>query len=73
MLETPSPTDGALAQELLASRGIPRVIHGPDRGSLAFGASANELTRPDLGVAKGAKERARVLDEARGRGARDGA
>lgn len=72
LLEAPSPTDASLAQELLESRGIPSVLYGADRYNLAFGASANQLTRPDLYVPKGMRERARaVLDEAWGGTKRD--
>lgn len=66
LLEAPSPVDAALAKELLAEHGIPSFTHGRDRDLAELGAGVhNSLTRPDLFVPKGARERARViLDEA---------
>ncbi len=67
LLEAPTPTDAALAKELLESRGIPTFVLGPDPNALVFGASADELFRPDLFVAKGLGAKARaILDEAWG-------
>lgn len=72
LLEAPTAVDAALAQELLESRGIPSVMHGVDRYSVAYGASAQELFRPDLLVPKGRREEARaILDEAWGSGKPD--
>lgn len=66
LLEAPSPVDAALAKDLLAEQGIPSYLHGRDRDMAELGAGVhNALTRPDLFVPKGAREKARaILDEA---------
>ncbi len=66
LLEAPSPVDAALAKDLLAERGIPSFTQGRDRDMAELGAGVhNSLTRPDLFVPKGMREKARaILDEA---------
>lgn len=66
LLEAPSPVDAALAKDLLAEHGIPSFTAGRDRDMAELGVGVhNALTRPDLFVPKGMREKARaVLDEA---------
>jgi hypothetical protein len=66
LLEAPSAVDAALAKDLLEARGIPSFTQGRDRDLAELGAGVhNALTRPDLYVPKGMREKARaVLDEA---------
>lgn len=66
LLEAPSPVDAALAKDLLTEHGIPSFTAGRDRDMAELGVGVhNALTRPDLFVPKGMREKARaVLEEA---------
>jgi Putative prokaryotic signal transducing protein len=66
LLAAPNPIEVDMAQELLASAGIPSVLHGDERLNLdSIAGSWRVSKRPDLLVPKSALERARaVLKEA---------
>lgn len=66
LLASPDPVEADLAKDLLASEGIPSMLHGQDRDLAEFGAAAHAgISRPDLLVPKSALARAReILSEA---------
>ena len=62
LLAAPDPTESDLARDLLASAGIPSMLHGQDRDFAELGAAGHRgVARPDLLVPKSALERARAL------------
>jgi hypothetical protein len=65
LLAAPDPIEAELARGILHRAGIPSYLHGQDRGFSAFGCAGHRLlTRPDLYVPRGMRERARaVLEE----------
>ena len=66
LLEAPHPVEAEMARDLLAEAGIPTFMHGPDAGMADLGVAVQgQVTRPNLYVPKGARERAQaVLDRA---------
>lgn len=62
LLAAPNPVEAEMARELLASHGIPSMLHGVDRDYAELGAAAHSaITRPDLLIPRSALERARKL------------
>jgi hypothetical protein len=60
LLEAPNPTSARIARNLLDDAGIPSFLHGRDigdEGEEVF----QEITRPDLFVPKGMKEKAQEV------------
>ena len=62
LLESPDPVEADLAKDLLASEGIPSMLHGQDWGLARFGTAVHaSISRPDLLVPKSALSRAREV------------
>jgi hypothetical protein len=62
LLATPNPIEVDMAQDLLASAGIPSVLHGDERLNMySIAGTWSVSKRPDLLVPKSALERARAL------------
>ncbi|MFN0243196.1 MAG: DUF2007 domain-containing protein [Planctomycetota bacterium] len=62
LLAAPNPVEAEMARELLASHGIPSMLHGVDRDYAELGAAAHSaITRPDLLIPRSALERARQV------------
>lgn len=62
LLTAPNPVEAALAKDLLTERGIPSFTHGRDRDLAELGSGVhNALTRPDVYVPKGMRERAQAI------------
>ena len=62
LLEAPDPIEAEMARTLLASAGIPCLIHGQDRDFAELGCAGHRtIARPDLFVPRGLGERARAL------------
>ena len=68
LLEAPDAIEAELARNLLASAGIPTLLHGQDRDLAELGAAIHmRISRPDVYVPAAELERARrVLEEAWG-------
>ena len=66
LLAAPNSIEAQMARELLDEAGIPSILWGKDRDLAELGAVVhNVLTRPDLYVRKGERDRANaVLDKA---------
>lgn len=66
LLSAPNPVEAALAKDLLAEHGIPSFTSGRDRDMAELGSGVhNAITRPDVFVPKGMRERAQaIIDEA---------
>jgi hypothetical protein len=62
VLEAPDPIEAEMARGLLASAGIPSLLHGQDRDFAELGCAVHRcLARPDLYVPRGLRQRAREL------------
>ena len=66
LLAAPDAVEAELARELLASAGIPALLHGQDRDLAELGQAIHmRISRPDVYVPAADLERARrLLDEA---------
>ena len=62
LLSSVDPMEGEMAKELLADKGIPSMMHGPDFDVAELGRVSHNASRhPDLYVPKGTKVAARAI------------